>query len=208
MTPLARSRSGSTSTWNCLSRWPQMATLATPGTDISFGRIVHRARIVRSCCDSVFDQTPIFITRLVEESGCRMTGGLATVGSCRASAATRSCTSCRTCRWSAPCSKDQHDLRQAEHRLRAHRVDVRNAGEGVLERHRDQALDLLAGQAGRLGLDLDERRGELGKDVERRVPDRPIARRPAARRTAPAARRAGERRWRRARRAWALYVIC
>ena len=45
VTPLARSRSGSTSTWNCLSRWPQMATLATPGTDISLGRIVHSARI-------------------------------------------------------------------------------------------------------------------------------------------------------------------
>ena len=30
VTPLARSRSGSTSTWSCRSRWPQIATLATP----------------------------------------------------------------------------------------------------------------------------------------------------------------------------------
>ena len=41
VTPWARSRSGSTSTWNCRSRWPQIATLATPGTAISRGRIVH-----------------------------------------------------------------------------------------------------------------------------------------------------------------------
>ena len=55
----------------------------------------------------------------------------------------------------------------------------------VLERHGDQALDLLGRQARRLGLDLDQRRGELGEDVERRVAARPGCRRPSARRTGP-----------------------
>ena len=75
VTPLSRSRSGSTSTWYCRSRWPQIATLATPGIAISRGRIVHFASIVRSICESVFDETPIFSSRLVDESGERITGG-------------------------------------------------------------------------------------------------------------------------------------
>ena len=69
VTPAALKRSGSISTWNCLSRWPQMATLATPGTAINFGRIVNMASTVMSLCDTVFDETPIFITRLSDESG-------------------------------------------------------------------------------------------------------------------------------------------
>ena len=74
VTPLVRSRSGSTSTWYCRSRWPQIATLATPGIDISRGRIVHFASSVRSICESVFDETPIFSSRLVDDSGERITG--------------------------------------------------------------------------------------------------------------------------------------
>ena len=169
VTPWARSRSGSTSTWNCWSRWPQMATFATPGTDISLGRIVHSASSVRSICESVFDQTPIFSTRLVDESGGRMTGGRATAGSRGASAASRSCTSCRARSRSVPRSKISTTDDRPEHRLRAHRLQPRHAVQRVLERHGDQALDLLGRQPGRLGLDLDQRRGELGEDVERRL---------------------------------------
>ena len=82
VTPCARSRSGSTSTWNCRSRWPQIATLATPGIAISRGRIVHCASVVSSICDSVFDVMPIFSTRLSDDSGDSITGGRATAGSC------------------------------------------------------------------------------------------------------------------------------
>ena len=102
VTPAARSRSGSTSTWNCLSRWPQMATFATPGTLISFGRIVHRASTVISRWSRAADEMPIFITRLSDDSGCRMTGGRATAGSRPASAATRSCTYWRALWMSVP----------------------------------------------------------------------------------------------------------
>ena len=70
-----RSRSGSTSTCSCRSRWPQIATLATPGTAIRRGRIVQRASVVNSICDKRFEVTPIFSTRLSEESGDSITGG-------------------------------------------------------------------------------------------------------------------------------------
>ena len=73
---LACSRSGSTSTCSCRSRWPQIATLATPGTAISRGRIVHSATVVMSICDSVFDVMPIFSARLSDESGDSSTGAL------------------------------------------------------------------------------------------------------------------------------------
>ena len=145
-------------------RWPRRApTSAWAGSSTG-------PASVRSRCDSVFDQTPIFITRLVDDSGCRMTGGLATAGSCRASAVIRSCTSCRTCSWSVPCSSTSTTCDRPEHRLRAHRLDARHAGQRVLQRHGDEAFDLLAGQAGRFGLDLDDRRRELGEDVQRRRP--------------------------------------
>ena len=81
-----------------------MATFATPGTDISFGRIVHRASTVMSCWDMVLDDMPIFITRLSDESGWRMTGGRATTGNRTASAATRSWTYCRALWMSVPSS--------------------------------------------------------------------------------------------------------
>src|SRR4051812_27084968 len=84
-----------------------MATFATPGIDMSFGRVVHLASVVRSICEAVFDDTPIFITRLVEDSGDRMigpsdAGGLATAGSRVASVASRSCTSWRAFMRSVP----------------------------------------------------------------------------------------------------------
>ncbi len=48
-----------------------------------------------SICESESDHTPIFMARLVEDRGGRITGGLATTGSLDASRVTRSCTSCR-----------------------------------------------------------------------------------------------------------------
>ena len=48
---------------------------------MSRGRTVQRTRVVISVCDSVFDQTPIFSTRLVDDSGDRITGVRANAGS-------------------------------------------------------------------------------------------------------------------------------
>ena len=39
----------------------------------------------------------------------------------------------------------------------------------ILDRLGDQLLDLLGGEAGRLGLDVHRRGHEIGKDVQRRV---------------------------------------
>ena len=41
---------------------------------MSRGRIVHFARSVISICESFFELTPIFMARLVDESGCSITG--------------------------------------------------------------------------------------------------------------------------------------
>src|SRR5262249_164084 len=69
-------------------------TLATPGTDIRRGRAVHRISVVISVWLRTFDQTPIFMTRLVDDSGERITGVFANAGSWPASVSKRSCTSC------------------------------------------------------------------------------------------------------------------
>ena len=66
------------------------------------------------------------------------------------------------------------------------RVEPGHAVERRLERHGDERLDVVGRQAGRFGLDFDQRRRELREDVERRRAQRP-ARRP--RRAAPPARR-------------------
>jgi hypothetical protein len=62
-------------------RSPQIGTLATPGTRRSRARIFQYAVIDRSITDLVSDVTPIFMTRLVDESGWIMNGGLAHLGS-------------------------------------------------------------------------------------------------------------------------------
>ena len=103
--PRVRSCSGFTSTCSCRSRWPQMATLATPGTAISRGRMLQRASVVISTCVRLSDDTPIFSTRLVDESGESITGGRATPGSVGATRASRSCTACRALLMSIPCGK-------------------------------------------------------------------------------------------------------
>ena len=61
----------------------------------------QRARIPISIGETVFDERPTIMTRLVVESGWMMTGGLATFGIANDSAS-RSCTSCRARRTSVP----------------------------------------------------------------------------------------------------------
>ena len=70
-----------------------MATLATPGMDIRRGRIVHRASVVTSIWDRRSDDMPIFMTRLSDDSGDRITGGSAAVGRLAAIRRRRSWTS-------------------------------------------------------------------------------------------------------------------
>jgi hypothetical protein len=53
--------------------------------------------------------------------------------------------------------------------VRAHLVEALDAVERVLDRNRDQLLDLDRRVPGRERLHLDDRRRELGKDVQRRV---------------------------------------
>jgi hypothetical protein len=100
----AASRSGSACTWSWRSRWPQMATFATPDTPISRGRTVQRASTESSIKDSSLDDSPTIMTRLVDDSGWSIWGGLDTRG--RACAwVRRSCTTCRARSRSVPGSK-------------------------------------------------------------------------------------------------------
>ena len=71
---------------------PQIATLATPGIDISRGLIVHFASVVSSTCVSVSEVMPTFMTRLSDDNGESITGERATPGSCAAVRDNRSCT--------------------------------------------------------------------------------------------------------------------
>ena len=58
----------------------QGEAFATPGTRRRRARIFQYAVIDMSSIATVFDERPIFMTRLVAESGCIMTGGAAQVG--------------------------------------------------------------------------------------------------------------------------------
>ena len=55
-----------------------------------------------SISERLSDVRPIFITRLVDESGWIITGGAAQVGSCGVIVPTRSSTTCRACMRSVP----------------------------------------------------------------------------------------------------------
>ena len=68
-----------------------------PDIPVSEHRQVH--------LDLSFVVTPIFMTRLVDDTGGIMTGGAAQVGMLRVAMATRSVTSCRAANSSAPRSK-------------------------------------------------------------------------------------------------------
>ena len=90
---------------------------------------------VRSRCDSVFDQTPIFMTRLVDDSGCKMTGGRATVGKLTGRLGDQPLLhELPNSQRVRSLLENQHDLRETEHRLGTHCLDVRQAVESVLDR--------------------------------------------------------------------------
>src|SRR5882724_521615 len=67
-TSLAAIFDGSAWTMICLLRKPQVATLATPGTAISLGRMVYCAIIDRSIGETAVDVSPICTTRLVADT--------------------------------------------------------------------------------------------------------------------------------------------
>src|ERR1051326_4841293 len=67
-TSLAAIFAGLASIMICLLRKPQVATLATPGTAISLGRMVYCAIIDRSIGDRLLDVSPICTTRLVADT--------------------------------------------------------------------------------------------------------------------------------------------
>src|SRR5215469_10224774 len=100
--PLAAISGGLASTMICLLRNPQIATLATPGTAISLGRMVYSAIIDRSVSLIVLDVMPTCMTRLVAETIGYICGGSHHVGRVREVACSRSWTSCRACNSSVP----------------------------------------------------------------------------------------------------------
>ena len=71
---------------------PQIAMFATPGTLSRRGRIVQYEIIDMSICETASELSPIFITRLVADSGWSITGGAAHVGSLGTIWASRSAT--------------------------------------------------------------------------------------------------------------------
>ena len=81
-----------------------MATFATPGTPSSRGRIVQRARMDISIRETSFDESATISTRLADERGWSIAGGLDTFGSACAWVR-RSATTCRARKMSVPGSK-------------------------------------------------------------------------------------------------------
>src|SRR3990172_9636219 len=105
VTPVPCRRSGSTWTWSILIRSPQMETLATPGTSSRRGLIFQYEVIERSITEYCSEESPIFMTRLVDDKGCMMKGGVAQVGRVGYTLARRSDTSCPPWIRSVPGSK-------------------------------------------------------------------------------------------------------
>src|SRR5262245_25800321 len=95
-------RFGSTCTCGILIRSPQIATLATPGTRSNRARIVQYAIMDMSVSGMVLDDSPIFMNRLVTETGGIITGGAAQVGNMEMMLGMRSNTSCRARSSSVP----------------------------------------------------------------------------------------------------------
>ena len=83
-------RSGSARTWSCCSRWPQIATLATPGIPMRRGRMFHRARTDMSMSERSFEERPIIMARVMDERGCNICGGLEAPGNATMASASRS----------------------------------------------------------------------------------------------------------------------
>ena len=144
-----------------------MDTCATPGTLISRGRIFHRASTDMSIRETDEDGSPDH--RDAAGRGRRLDhrrAGVPTFGSACA-CVIRSWTICRAAYRSVPGSKTRSIADRPGIEPGGIAVEPRDAVEQVLlERHRDQLLDLRGGQAERLGLDLDRGRPELRVDVD------------------------------------------
>ncbi len=68
---------------------------------MSRGLIVQRASSDNSVSSMVSEERPIIMNRLVDDTGCRIVGGVATLGSLYSSVS-RSCTICRALMMSVP----------------------------------------------------------------------------------------------------------
>ena len=110
---------------------------------------------------------PIFMTRLVADSGGIMNGGAAHVGSVGVTLSMRSWTSCRDRIRSVPALKISSICDSWGTDFERRTSSPWMPGQRLLERHGDERLDVGRGQAQGRGLDLDPGRGELGKDVDR-----------------------------------------
>ena len=117
--------------------------------------------------ESCFEESPIFMTRLVADSGCIMIGGAAQVGNDGRTVSRRSWHQLPGRHHIGPRVEDQLDRRQLGNRLGAHHVEPRHSVERLLQRNRDQAFHFGRGQPEACGLNLHARRRELGKDVHR-----------------------------------------
>ena len=118
-------------------RWRRPATAISRSGSSSRRSSTGRSR------SSSLDERPIFITRLVADSGCSIPGdaGRRAAGSAIA-IAMRSCTSWRAVEDCRCPLEEQHDRRQAGDRLRADHVEARRAVQRLLHRDRDQLFDL------------------------------------------------------------------
>ena len=123
----------------------------------------------RSICDLSFVVTPIFMTRLVDDTGGIMTGGAAQVGMPRVAMATRSVTSCRAANSSAPRSKIASHGRELRNRTRPQDLDTRHAVHRILDRDRDLLLHLGRRKPNAERLHLHSRRREFRKDIDRNL---------------------------------------
>ena len=122
---------------------------------MSLGPTVHRACTERSVSDIDAEARLTIITRLADDSGWIIWGGLATFGSAWA-CVSRSWTIWRARMMSVSGLEDQHDRGEARHRLGADGLDPGNAAEHQrFHGDRDELFDLGGRQAEGLGLDLD-----------------------------------------------------
>ena len=129
--------------------------MATPGTAISRGRILHRASTDISITERSSEDSPAIMTRLVDDTGCNIAGGLETFG--RACAwVICSCTTWRAAKRSVPGSKMS---------------SIEDSPGIDFERNGDQLLHLCCRQPERFGLDLHPRRRKLREDVDRCLAD-------------------------------------
>src|SRR5919108_1634114 len=80
-----------------------MGTLATPGIFFKRGMTFQKASVDISIILTDFDLIPIFIIRLVDESGGKMIGTVATIGKLGRERANCSFVTCRAAQMSVPC---------------------------------------------------------------------------------------------------------